>query len=60
MDETITRAELLKASGAPDATHAVFYGDGMLYMCCRLNNPDEQHERTFWRDRGMVFKRVVE
>lgn len=49
-------ADLIALGGAPDATHAVFHGDGDLYFCTNAKVPERDED--YWRDQGYTLKRV--
>lgn len=55
--ETISRAELIKLGGAPDARFAIFHGNGQLYAC--TSAPEAEGDDDYWRFRGFILKRVI-
>ena len=55
--EKITRSELIKLGGAPDARFAVFHKDGELYFCATVST---KHDESFWKEKGYTMKEVTE
>ena len=56
--DTITKAEVAKLGGAPDAKYVVFQPDGEIYFCTTAT--ETAYDEAYWTSRGYTIKQVTE